>query len=90
MRQFGAHEWLIRRATLRRVRPSRSWREVKNVNGVVAPAALAGEALRLAAGGFGLGNPFAGVFDHGRAVGDQLARVDSTAVDGGLPGSDPA
>jgi len=65
-------------------------REVKNVNGVVAPAALAGEALRLAAGGFGLGNPFAGVFDHGRAVGDQLARVDSTAVDGGLPGSDPA
>ena len=29
MRQFGAHEWLMRRATLRRVRPSRSWRRVR-------------------------------------------------------------
>ena len=65
-------------------------REVEDVNGVVAAAALAGEALRLAAGCLGLGNPFAGLFDHGRPVRDQLARVDSTAVDGGLPGSDPA
>ncbi len=64
--------------------------EIKNIDGVIAVVALAGEALRFAAGSLGLGNAFAGVFDHARAVGDQLARVDPATVDGGLAGGDPA